>query len=167
MDIVNRKDKVIGKVSEIDSDHMEKKIRRAVAIFVFDKEGRLYLQKRSSKKPRYPLYWCCSAAGLVDSGETYEKAALRELEEELGLKKEQADLEPLFKKMVVTDLTEYIKTYALACNGEIKLNPEEVAAGKFVSLMEVRKMMIRGEKFTPTFSHLFEKVFEEDKKKAR
>ena len=167
VDIVNRKDKVIGRVPELESDHLKKKIRRAVVVFVFDKEGRLYLQKRSQKKYRCPLHWCCSAAGLVDSGETYEEAALRELEEELGVKKEPKDLEALLKKMVKTDLTEFVKAYAVVCNGEVTPDPEEVATGKFVSLKEVKKMMAQGEKFTPFFLCLFGEVFGGEEKKAK
>jgi 16S rRNA (adenine1518-N6/adenine1519-N6)-dimethyltransferase len=61
-------------------------IHRVVRISILDRAGRLLIQKRSSKKELFPGRWDNSAAGHVDAGETYEQAALRELNEELGLK---------------------------------------------------------------------------------
>ncbi len=60
-------------------------IHRIVRISILDKAGRLLVQKRSTQKELFPGRWDNSAAGHVDVGETYEQAALRELNEELGL----------------------------------------------------------------------------------
>ena len=46
------------------------------------------VQRRSFKKDSYPGLLDISAAGHLDPGETYENGAYRELEEELGVKKE-------------------------------------------------------------------------------
>ena len=61
-------------------------IQRVVRISVLDGKGRMLLQKRSLKMALFPGRWDNSAAGHVDTGETYEEAAAHELEEELGLK---------------------------------------------------------------------------------
>lgn len=58
---------------------------RIVMTFVEDEVGRLLLQKRSDQVSTNKLKWDVSSAGHVDEGESYSVAALRELEEELGI----------------------------------------------------------------------------------
>lgn len=53
----------------------------------------LLLQKRSRNKDSYPGCYDISSAGHVHAGDDYLRSALRELEEELGLKAEEKDLE--------------------------------------------------------------------------
>jgi isopentenyl-diphosphate delta-isomerase len=59
-------------------------LRRAARVFVFDKNGRLLLQRRSSKVFN-PNLLDQSVGGHVDEGESYLEAAERELMEELNL----------------------------------------------------------------------------------
>ena len=60
-------------------------MHRAVHILVFNQRGELFLQKRSMSKDNDPGMWDSSAAGHVDSGESYLDCATREIEEELGV----------------------------------------------------------------------------------
>lgn len=55
-------------------------VHRVVRISILDPAGRLLVQKRSLQKELFPGRWDNSAAGHVDAGETYEQAALRELQ---------------------------------------------------------------------------------------
>ncbi|QJT08119.1 NUDIX hydrolase [Oceanidesulfovibrio marinus] len=59
--------------------------RRAVLVLVYDRAGRLYLQRRSRTKQLYPGRLDLSATGHVRAGESRLDAATRELNEELGL----------------------------------------------------------------------------------
>lgn len=61
-------------------------------IGLIDKEGRVLLQKRSKTKRDEPNKWDLSSAGHIDVNETPEKAAIREMYEELGIKVEEQDL---------------------------------------------------------------------------
>ncbi len=63
----------------------ENLLHRATYIFVFDAEGRLYVQHRTFTKDIYPGYWDLCAGGVVLAGESYEESAARELAEELGI----------------------------------------------------------------------------------
>lgn len=58
---------------------------RIAYVIVEDESGRVLLQRRSANMELYPNRWDDSAAGHVDEGDTYESAAEREVEEELGL----------------------------------------------------------------------------------
>ncbi len=60
-------------------------IHRAAYILVFNTAGELFLQKRTLTKDIYPGYWDMAAGGVVLAGESYEAAARRELQEELGV----------------------------------------------------------------------------------
>ena len=85
IDIVNNQNQVIGKTTQKDI-YEKKHNHRIVHIFVINpKTKEVYFQKRSEKKDFLPGYYCTSAGGHVQSGETYQQAAERELKEEIGL----------------------------------------------------------------------------------
>src|SRR5512139_4070862 len=83
-DCVDASDQVIGreKRSEI---HRQGLRHRAVHVLIFDKQGEIFLQKRSMQKDTFPGRWDSSASGHLDRGEDYDACAVRELREELGI----------------------------------------------------------------------------------
>ncbi len=95
-DVVDNEDQVIGQKTRGEV-HAEGLAHRAIHIFVFNKFGELLLQKRSHLKDAMPEKWDSSAAGHVDSGEVYLPAAVRELEEELGIVKPAQQLTKIAK----------------------------------------------------------------------
>jgi isopentenyl-diphosphate delta-isomerase len=92
--IVNDKDEIIG-AAEKSEARKQGQIHRIVRVLLHDGRGNVLLQKRHPKAQDSPNCWDFSAAGHVDENESYEVAAKREMEEELGLK--NIPLEPLFK----------------------------------------------------------------------
>ena len=85
LDVVDENDKVVGKASK--SEIYKKRLRhRIVHTMIFNSEGKLLLQKRSVNKSFCPSYWSTSVGDHVQSGETAEEGALREMEEEVGIK---------------------------------------------------------------------------------
>jgi len=84
-DVVNEADEVIRQEKR-SVVHAEKLIHRACHILVFNKRKEVLLQKRSILKDNFPGVWDSSAAGHLNAGEAYEPCAVRELEEELGIK---------------------------------------------------------------------------------
>ena len=62
----------------------QKLIKRVSRVLLQNKHGEFLLQRRSSNVAN-PLLLCESASGHVDEGHTYEEAAYKELEEELGI----------------------------------------------------------------------------------
>ncbi len=60
-------------------------LHRAFSLFIFRPSGELLLQQRSSKKVAFPLVWTNSCCGHPLPDETYEKAACRRAEVELGI----------------------------------------------------------------------------------
>jgi ADP-ribose pyrophosphatase len=82
--IVNENDRVVGAMQLPEA--IEKGlIRSGVRVFVFSDENKVLLQKRSAEV-RHPLELGMSADGHVDEGEDRVTAAMRELEEETGIR---------------------------------------------------------------------------------
>ncbi len=84
-DVVDDQDRILRQEPRADV-HRQRLLHRAVHILVFNSKGEVYLQRRSAKKDTYPNRWTTSCSGHVDAGEDYDTAAIREMEEELGLK---------------------------------------------------------------------------------
>ena len=83
-DVVNERDEVVGRATRREV-HARGLLHRAVHVLVFDKAGRIFLQKRSMTKDMSPGLWDSSCSGHVDSGEDYDTSATRELGEEIGV----------------------------------------------------------------------------------
>jgi len=83
-DVVDEDDKVIGKATRQEI-HDKRLIHRSVMFFIFDKKGRIFVTQRTKHKEFYKEYWSIVLGGHVNSGETYEEAAIRECKEETGI----------------------------------------------------------------------------------
>jgi isopentenyl-diphosphate Delta-isomerase len=82
---VDDRDNVIGQVTRGEAHQNPAIKHRSVFILVFNQVGDLLLQKRSANKDTFPEFWTLSSSGHVNYGQSYDEAAARELEEELGL----------------------------------------------------------------------------------
>src|SRR5579859_1142995 len=83
-DVVNEHDEVIDHRPRSEV-HRRGLMHRAVHVLVFNRQVQVFLQKRSMSKDRQPGLWDSSASGHLDTGETYDACAVRELREEIGL----------------------------------------------------------------------------------
>lgn len=63
----------------------EKLCHRAVFVVVISGDGCLLVHRRSASKDIWPGWWDIAVGGVVGVGESFEDAARRELEEEIGV----------------------------------------------------------------------------------
>lgn len=84
--LVDANDKIKGHVSRRDAHTNKNNIHRAVGIFVLNEKKQMLMQERSRKKDMDPGKWSYAVGGHVTVGQTYRQAAIREVEEELGIK---------------------------------------------------------------------------------
>jgi isopentenyldiphosphate isomerase len=79
-DLVDQQDNVVG-TTDKPTAHGVGQLHRVAAVYVFDQDGRLYVQVHKKSGGLYDN----SVGGHVSQGETYEQAAYREAKEELGI----------------------------------------------------------------------------------
>ena len=138
-------------------------IHRATYVYVFNRAGLLYLQKRTPIKDMYPGYYDAAAGGVVLSGESYEVSAERETGEELGIY--DTELTHRFE-FFYEDSCNRVWGSVFTCqyDGEFVHQPEEVEGGFFVPVedvlngkhqpvtpdtLEALRQLIAGDPFTP------------------
>jgi isopentenyl-diphosphate Delta-isomerase len=137
-DVVNERDEVIGQKTRREV-HRLGLMHRAVHVLVFNAAGEVFLQKRSMAKDRQPGLWDSSASGHVDTGETYDACAIRELREEIGLVLSEPP-ERLFKLPASQQTDqEHVWIYRSQAEGPFTLHPEEIERGDWFSPEAVRK----------------------------
>lgn len=146
--VVDEDDNIIG--AEHMMDAIEKSmIRRASRVYVFNESGKLLVQQRSEKVLK-PLMLDQSAAGHVDEGESYEQAAYRELEEELGIK--GLELELVVTSFRTTDFYNAIYRVTVPDDTEINFDHEEIQQVIWYDIETLNnEINSEPEKFTPAF----------------
>jgi len=135
-DIVNDHNEVVAQATRHEA-HEQKLRHRAVHIFVFNKKGELFLQKRSQWKDKNPGAWDSSAAGHVNAGDDYETTAARELMEELGV---NAPVQQI-AEIAASEATghEFVKLYTARHEGPFILPPAEIESGGFFPVPLLRQ----------------------------
>ena len=129
---------------------------RAVHVLVFDRAGRLFLQKRSALKDTAPGLWDTSVGGHMQPGEQPEEAARREFQEELGVT--PGPLTPAYRYEWSTAYeTELIIAFACRHEGPFQLQAEEIDDGRFWSDSEINAHLGRG-LFTPQFEQEYPRM---------
>lgn len=147
LDVVDDSNIVIGKALK-EEIYAKKLPHRIVHIFVLDaKNQKIYLQQRSQTVSFLPGYYCTSASGHVQSGETYEQAAKRELREELGVSLPLKKVSELY--FVSNDHRRFIELFIAVAEGEFSFADGEVSGGEFMSIGEAKKLIDKGEKIHP------------------
>jgi isopentenyl-diphosphate Delta-isomerase len=160
LDIINLNDEVIGKATR--SEIYQKLLpHRIVHVLVFNEQGKLALQQRSSQNSFLPLHWGTSSGGHVTSGESYQEAAQRELREELSL---YTEIQFLFKgtysDLLKNGLKKQIWSYKSFANGPFKCDPQEGERVEFFSLEKIQEMINSREKFMPELLFILREHFQ-------
>lgn len=162
-DVINEKNEVIGKASR-DECHRKGLMHRGVFIIIVGSGKKILLQKRSMHKDLHPGLWTTSVSGHVDSGEDYEKAAKREMSEEIGI---HPELEELFTspfKDISSGRIDYEldKIYFARHDGPFQIDEEEVEKVDFFSLDKIDKMINKG-MLTPPSAEIFRRIISDMK----
>ncbi len=75
-----------GKTAMKSEAHRKGLFHSTVHIWFYTKNGEILLQKRSQQKDIHPSLWDVSVAGHIGAGEANLAAAIREVQEEIGLR---------------------------------------------------------------------------------
>ncbi|RJR31641.1 NUDIX domain-containing protein [Candidatus Parcubacteria bacterium] len=146
-DLVDENDHVIGKTTF--KEIVEKNLfHRLACAIVTNSKGEILMQKRAPWLYTKPGMWETRIGGHVEAGETYGKAAIRELREEMGIKIKPQELKFILKGGKNNKRHKYFrKYYTCIYDGKIKIDPKEVSAYKWVDINKVRQFA--GKKLSP------------------
>jgi isopentenyl-diphosphate delta-isomerase type 1 len=155
-DVVDALDRPIGKERR-EVVHARKLFHRAIHVFVLDAAGRMLVQKRSSAKDSAPGLWCSSCSGHLDAGEDYLAAAVRELEEELGLEIRPEDLSQILSVSPCMETGwEFCRLFFLKTDGPYVFEPSEITELRSLALNELDGWVASGfDEFSLSFLHLY------------
>lgn len=148
-DIVDENDQVVAQAPR-SIVHREQLQHRAVHILVFNSRNQLLLQLRSASKDEFPLCYTSSASGHVGAGEAYAAAAVRELEEELGI----AGVPEFLTKLPASTETahEFTAVYRLTTQQIPRPHPDEIAALEWSTIPDLaNRVRLEPERFSPPF----------------
>jgi isopentenyl-diphosphate Delta-isomerase len=150
--------------------HKDGDWHRASHIWILNSRNELLIQRRSPTKENYPNLWDISVAGHISAGEDSIASALRESEEEIGVKLNREDFQYLFaivEQVVLNNGTytdnEIHDVYLVRTDLDIsstQIQEEEVAEIRFIDFRELEKMIAtNADDFVP-HQEEYKKLFE-------
>lgn len=154
--VVEENGLVIGQATRQSVHDGSKLMHPVIHLHIINREGCLYIQKRSMKKDLLPGRWDTAVGGHVDYGETLEEALYREASEELGFR----DFNPIFLKSYIWESArekELVSVFATVGNFTLKPDNDEVTEGRYWNMSEIESNLARG-LFTPNFEQEFKSI---------
>ena len=155
--LVNEEGRVVGKATRGECHSGSKLLHPVVHLHVFNTQGDIYLQRRPEWKDIQPGKWDTAVGGHIDYGETPEEALRREVREELGI----TDFIPEFVDKYVFESQrecELVYVNRTTYNGPISPSTDELDAGRFWTMQEIREAIGQGV-LTPNFESEFLRCF--------
>ncbi|WP_207495362.1 isopentenyl-diphosphate Delta-isomerase [Aridibaculum aurantiacum] len=161
--LVNGNDEPIGTMEKMEA-HFKAELHRAFSVFLFNERGEMLLQQRAKAKYHSGGLWTNACCSHPRPGETTDSAALRRLQEEMGI---NTSIKKIFdftyKASFDNGLTEheYDHVYAGNFTGKIEPNKDEVQDFCFKSMEEIEtSLQSHPHKYTAWFHIAFPKVFD-------
>jgi isopentenyl-diphosphate Delta-isomerase len=150
-DVVDEQDRVIGRERRSEVHRLGLR-HRAVHTLVFNLRGEVFLQKRSMSKDTFPGRWDSSSSGHLDCGEDYDRCAMRELREEIGLHLTACPERVLRLEACHQTGQEFVWVYRCDSEGPFTLHPEEIECGDWFTVDHVNQwIQDRPQDFAPAF----------------
>ena len=152
--LVDPSDTVLG-LMEKQQAHVNGLLHRAFSVFLFNKNGEMLLQKRASSKYHSPNQWTNAVCSHPRENETYHDAAIRRLQEELGIETQLTEkFHFIYKADVGGNLWEHELDHVFVgqYEGQFNLNTEEVSEVRYITLENLNEeVKNQPENFTEWF----------------
>lgn len=158
LDLVDEHDRVIGTLMKSEA-HAPGKIIRISHVILFNAKGEMALQLRSKNVRFAPGHWVTTGSGHVGSGETYQQAGARELQEEVGVTVPLTFEGTEFYTDDFNHTHEWLGVLHGTYGGNFTVDPEAVERVGWFSLDAIKKMIADGEKIHPELLFLLQKRY--------
>ena len=153
--LVDSEDNEVGFSSKADCHDGGGILHRAFSLFLFNPDGELLLQKRSTSKRLWPGYWSNSICSHPRRGESMQVATQRRLLDELNI---ECELEFVYKFEYQANFgeagseNELCHVFVGRTPNNIHPNDHEIAAIRFISASDLElDFSDRPETLTPWF----------------
>jgi len=155
-DIVNDQNEVVGQEKR-RVVHQQGLWHRGVHVFLFTPDRKLLIQKRSQTRDKFPGTLDCSVSEHLQPDESYLKAAVRGLQEELGVEGIHLTRLVQFRMNYGPNDNEFSEVFEGTIDGSIPItiDPHEVDEIAFYTISELEEMLDRGSStIAPWFEQL-------------
>lgn len=159
--LVDGQDKYLGVMEKLEA-HQKGVLHRAISVFIVNSNGEWLLQQRAPEKYHSGGQWSNACCSHPRPGENADDAAIRRLQEEMGL---TAPLEKLFhftyRESMDHGLTEheFDHVYFGKTDKVPIIDPAEVQDWKYLPFSMIRNEMENApENFTPWFLRIANRV---------
>lgn len=160
--LVDELDNPVGLMEKIEA-HEKALLHRAFSVFILNDKNELMLQQRAAEKYHSPLLWANTCCSHQREGESNIEAGQRRLKEEMGFVVPLKELfHFIYKAPFDNGLTEHELDYVMIgyYNDSPKVNTEEVADWKWISLEEVKEDMSKcPDYYTAWFKIIFSEFY--------
>ena len=129
-----------------------------VQVVIFGSDGRMLIQQRQKDKIGWPEMWDFSAAGSAVAGDSSVDAAVREVQEELGVTLEPEELSPaltMYGDSFFCDIYLVEKDVAIE---NLRLQESEVQAARWASEEDILALAAQGQ-FVPWIADFITLLF--------
>ncbi|WP_228981663.1 NUDIX domain-containing protein [Streptomyces sp. DH12] len=143
LDVVDEHDEVVGRLprGEVYARGLR---HRCVFVLARDAEDRIFVHRRTATKLAFPSLYDMFVGGVVGAGESYDAAALREAEEELGVRglpRPEPVLTFLYDDGPGGRGSWWSRVYEVRCALPVSPQVEEVAWHAFLSEAELAERL--------------------------
>ncbi len=160
--LVDVLDNQLGLMPKMEA-HEKAVLHRAFSVFIFNDKGELMLQQRAAHKYHSPLLWTNTCCSHQRDGESNIEAGKRRLIEEMGFKTNLKEIFSfVYKAPFDNGLTEHELDHVMIgnFNGTPKINTDEVASFKWMTLEAVKKdIELQPNIYTAWFKIIFKESY--------
>lgn len=158
--LVDEAGNIVGRATRRECHDGSKRLHPVVHLHIYNKDGDLFLQKRSLAKDIQPGKWDTAVGGHVDYGENIEEALRREAREELGIEGFEAELMAryVFESAIEKEL---VHTYRTVYEGPFTPDKEELDDARFWRIDEIESQLGKGI-FTPNFEREYNRLKQQE-----
>ncbi len=159
--LVDEQDRQIGTAGKMEA-HYSGMLHRAFSVFIFTRDGRLLLQQRAAHKYHSGGKWTNTCCSHPRPGEKTIDAALRRLDEEMGL---NCAVIPMFSFTYKAQMEqgliehEFDHVYFGISDALPVINPEEVSHYRYMEIDELAVgMKVNPDDYTEWLKICFERM---------